>query len=273
MSVELVRRTGKYKPTIEDAIELSGIEMLHPGGRALTRRTAELAALSPGMHVLDVSCGRGTQSVFYARHFQVKVTGIDIAPQMVATARERVRLEGLAGQIQIDQGDSQNLPYPDDSFDVVINECAVGIPDDPRRVVSEMRRVAKPGARILIHESTWTKTLTRVAKDDIAERYGTTPLEREDWVNLLNEAGIRVEHVELERWSRPEMFWAVREDRKPSGFGDILTLSERLHTLKSVCVEYGCSALWTVYRNEAVFKKLVTEGIIGYGLYVGVKQA
>jgi cyclopropane fatty-acyl-phospholipid synthase-like methyltransferase len=57
MSVELVRRTGKYKPTVEDAIELSGIEMLHAGGNALTQRTADLAALSPGLHVLDVSCG------------------------------------------------------------------------------------------------------------------------------------------------------------------------------------------------------------------------
>ncbi len=272
MSVELVRRTGKYKPTVEDAIELSGIEILHPGGNALTQRTAELAILSPGMHVLDVSCGRGTQSVFYSRHFQVKVTGIDIAPKMVATARERVRLQGLADRIEIDQGDSQNLPYPDDSFDVVINECAVGIPDNPRRVLSEMRRVAKPGAHILIHESTWMKTLTRAAKDDIAERYGTTPLEREEWINLLNEAGIRVEHVELDEWSRPEMFWAVRKDRTPSGFGNILTFPERLQTLKGVCSEYGCRSLWTIYRNEAIFKKLVTGGVIGYGLYVGVKQ-
>lgn len=272
MFVELVRRTGKYKPTVEDAIELSGIEMLHPGGHALTQRTADLAALSPGLRVLDVSCGRGTQSVFYARHFQVKVTGIDIAAKMVETARERVRLQGLTDHIQIDQGDSQNLPYPDDSFDVVINECAVGIPNDPRRVLSEMRRVARPGARILIHESTWMKTLTRVVKDEIAERYGTTPLEREEWVNLLNEAGIRVDHVELDPWSRPEMFWAVREDRTPSGFGDILTFSERLHTLKNVCGKYGCGGLWTIYRNEAIFKKLVTERVIGYGLYVGVIQ-
>jgi SAM-dependent methyltransferase len=271
MAVELVRRTGKSKPTVEDAIELSGIEMLHPGGNALTQRTAELAALSAGMHVLDVSCGRGTQSVFYARHFQIKVTGIDISPKMVETARERVRLQGLTDHIQIDQGDSQNLPYPDDSFDAVINECAVGIPDDPRRVLCEMRRVAKRDARIVIHESTWMKTLTRAAKDNIAERYGTTPLEREEWIDLMQEAGIRVEHVELEKWSRPEMFWAVREDRMPSGFEDILTFSERLHTLKSVCGEYGCLSLWTIYRNEAVFRKVVTEGVIGYGLYVGVK--
>lgn len=49
-----------------------------PGGEALTRRTAELAGLHPGMHVLDVSTGRSTQAIFYATHYGVMVTGIDM---------------------------------------------------------------------------------------------------------------------------------------------------------------------------------------------------
>ena len=69
-----MKRKGLFKPTIEDIIELSGIESLHPGGMALTRRTAELAGFKPGMKVLDVSSGRGTQSVFYAKEFGVHVT-------------------------------------------------------------------------------------------------------------------------------------------------------------------------------------------------------
>jgi len=49
-----MKRKGIHRPTIEDIIELSGIEALHPGGMALTKRTAELAALKPGLKILDV---------------------------------------------------------------------------------------------------------------------------------------------------------------------------------------------------------------------------
>ncbi|HEC40789.1 MAG TPA: hypothetical protein ENI29_21275, partial [bacterium] len=62
-----MKRKGIFKPTIEDIIEISGIEALHPGGMALTERTGILAGLKPGMKILDVSSGRGTQSIFYAK--------------------------------------------------------------------------------------------------------------------------------------------------------------------------------------------------------------
>ncbi len=50
-----MKQKGIHKPTIEDIIELSGIEALHPGGMDLTRRTAELAQMKPRIKVLDVS--------------------------------------------------------------------------------------------------------------------------------------------------------------------------------------------------------------------------
>jgi hypothetical protein len=44
-----MKRTGRHRPTIEDVIEISGLELLHPGGLKLTRRTAEVAHMQPGM--------------------------------------------------------------------------------------------------------------------------------------------------------------------------------------------------------------------------------
>jgi cyclopropane fatty-acyl-phospholipid synthase-like methyltransferase len=64
-------RQGLHKPTIEDAIEISGIETLHPGGYNLTKRTAEITQLRNGLNVLDVSSGRGTQTIFYAEKYGV----------------------------------------------------------------------------------------------------------------------------------------------------------------------------------------------------------
>jgi len=74
-----MKRKGIHKPTVEDAIEISGIEILHPGGHELTKRTAELCELKEGMSVLDVSSGRGTQAIYYAITFGVNVTGLDIS--------------------------------------------------------------------------------------------------------------------------------------------------------------------------------------------------
>ena len=141
-----MKRKGLYKPTVEDAIEIGGIETLHPGGFALTKRTAELAALREGLKVLDVSSGRGTQSIFYSKEFGVDVTGVDISEEMVKTAADNAEKAGLSHKVQFMLGDSQCLPFEDNTFDVVINECAVGIPDDSQKVLHEMVRVVKPGA-------------------------------------------------------------------------------------------------------------------------------
>ena len=92
-----MKRKGTYRPTVEDAIEIGGIEILHPGGYELTKRTAELCELKKGMKVLDVSSGRGTQSIYYAKTFGVQVTGLDISQEMVETATSRAKEENLGG--------------------------------------------------------------------------------------------------------------------------------------------------------------------------------
>jgi ubiquinone/menaquinone biosynthesis C-methylase UbiE len=111
-------------------------------------------------------------------------------------------------------GDSQNCPFADNTFDVVINECAVGIPDDSQKVLNEMLRVVKPGGAVAIHESTWKKTLSEKEKNEISERYGTTPLEFNEWNAMLEKAGTINIVSEFEQWSKPEMFWDIRKDRK-----------------------------------------------------------
>ena len=159
-----MKRKGIHKPTVEDAVEISGIETLHPGGLALTRRTAELANLQAGMKVLDVSSGRGIQAIYYAQTFGVQVVGIDISEQMISAATQNAKDAGLNGQVLFRPADSQQLPFADNSFDAVINECAVGIPDDSQKVLDEMVRVAKPGGAVAIHESTWRKPLSVAEK-------------------------------------------------------------------------------------------------------------
>jgi ubiquinone/menaquinone biosynthesis C-methylase UbiE len=266
-----MKRKGIHVPTIEDTVEISGIETLHPGGFELTKRTAEIAGLKSGMQVLDVSSGRGTQALFYAEYYDVHVTGIDISEKMIQSAEENARRSGMANRVSFKLGDSQALPFLDNTFDVVINECAVGIPDDSQKVLNEMVRVVKPGGRIVIHESIWMKKLTKVEKDELSERYGTTPLEREEWDLMLRKAGAVNLIAEHEEWSKPEKFWKVRKNRDVTHHSKLLTLPERLVTLKRILQKHGVKGIRKALENEEKFFGAVLDGKIGYCLYKGEK--
>jgi ubiquinone/menaquinone biosynthesis C-methylase UbiE len=264
-------RKGIHKPTIEDAIEISGIESLHPGGFALTRRTAELAGLAPGMKVLDVSSGRGTQSVFYASNFGVEVVGLDIEENMIRTATDKARMAGVQGKVRFVRGDSQDLPFEDDTFDAVINECAVGIPDDSQKVLDEMVRVVKPGGAVCMHESTWRKRLPAAERERISERYGTTPLEFEEWMEMLRSAGARDIISEFDEWSKPEMFWKIRADRDVKHWLMTLTPLEQARTMNRIRKQYGFKGIVKILTNELIFFRTVKAGKLGYCLFKGTK--
>jgi ubiquinone/menaquinone biosynthesis C-methylase UbiE len=267
-----MKRQGIYKPTVEDAIEIGGIEILHPGGFELTKRTAELCELKKGMKVLDVSSGRGTQSIYYAKTFGVEVTGLDISQEMIDTATKRAKEAGLSEQVKFVLGDSQNLPFFDNSFDVVINECAVGIPDNSQKVLDEMLRVVKQNGAVAIHESTWRKNLRIDEKQEISERYGTTPLEFLEWVEMLQKAGTSDIISEFDEWSKPEMFWKIRKNRDVKHWFFTMTIMEKLITMKRIFSKYGLRGVFTIMKNERIFYKTILEGNLGYALFKGIKK-
>jgi|GEM_PF-469550 len=267
-----MKRKGIHKPTIEDAIEISGIEMLHPGGLALTKRTAEVSNVRAGMRILDVSSGRGTQAIYYAKNFNAEVTGVDISEEMVRTATENAEKSGVGDKVIFKLGDSQHLPFENDRFDVVINECAVGIPEDSQKVLDEMVRVVKPGGAVAIHESTWKKSISDIEKNELSERYGTTPLEYDEWIDMLTKAGVREIVTEFEEWSNPEMFWKIRMDRDVDRPSRVLTWPERIQTVYKVYRTYGVKGILKAFKNERVFYRAVLDGKIGYCLFKGIKR-
>lgn len=267
-----MKRQGIHKPTVEDAIEISGIEILHPGGYKLTKRTAEICELRPGMKVLDVSSGRGTQAIYYAKTFGVEVTGLDIDKNMIDTAIKKARENSIDKQVKFVLGDSQQLLFDENTFDVVINECAVGIPDDSQKVLNEMLRVVKPNGSIAIHESTWIKELSRSEKDEISERYGTTPLEFNEWKEMLEKAGAKNIISEFEEWSKPEMFWKIRKDRDVRSYKNVLTFWEKVRTVFRVSKKYGLKGVFKVFQNEKILFKTILDGKLGYALFKGIKS-
>ncbi|HKB60940.1 MAG TPA: class I SAM-dependent methyltransferase [Gallionellaceae bacterium] len=107
--------------------------------------------IKPGDAVLDVACGAGQISIPAARA-GARVTGIDIATNLVEQGRARARREGL--DINFDEGDAEQLPYGDATFDVVVSLIGAMFAPRPERVAAELARVCRPGGRIVM--GNWT---------------------------------------------------------------------------------------------------------------------
>lgn len=109
------------------------------------------AALAPGESVLDVACGTGLITLKAAAAIgpRGRVTGVDISGRMVDAAR-RHATERSASNATFVRMDAEGLELPDASFDVIL--CALGLMymPEPARALREMRRVARPGGRIVI---------------------------------------------------------------------------------------------------------------------------
>jgi ubiquinone/menaquinone biosynthesis C-methylase UbiE len=107
--------------------------------------------LKSGTRVLDVACGTGNLAIPAARA-GADVTGVDIASNLVAQARQRAAEEKLSAKF--DEGDAEQLPYPDDHFDVVMSMFGAMFAPRPERVAAELLRVCRPGG--LIAMANWT---------------------------------------------------------------------------------------------------------------------
>ncbi|HEV2645512.1 MAG TPA: class I SAM-dependent methyltransferase [Acidobacteriaceae bacterium] len=110
-------------------------------------------AIPSGSHVLDIACGTGNTSIPLA-HQACIVTGVDIAPNLLAQARERAAAEHLT--ITFDEGDAEQLPYPNASFDAVVTMFGAMFAPRPELVAAELARVLKPGG--LLAMANWNPT-------------------------------------------------------------------------------------------------------------------
>ncbi len=111
----------------------------------------ERIGIPAGAQVLDVACGTGNTSVPAAKA-GASVTGVDIATNLLEQARKRAASEQL--KIRFEEGDAEDLPFPDSSFDVVLTMFGAMFAPRPEKVAAELTRVCKPGGVIAM--ANWT---------------------------------------------------------------------------------------------------------------------
>ena len=121
------------------------------GYLGVVSRLIDEAQLAPGEVLLEVGCGSGVLDRWLARRTggSNRIVGMDINPFMLRQARALVRQEGLEQLITFEEGNAEALPFPDNSFDVVMSSTVIQRVDADR-MLPEMVRVARPGGRVAV---------------------------------------------------------------------------------------------------------------------------
>ena len=115
----------------------------------------EFGRLTPGERVLDLGSGAGTDSLVAAQMVgeHGSVTGVDMTPEMLTKARTAAAEMGAAN-VEFVESEAEQLPFPDESFDVVISNGVIDLIPDKDAVFAELSRVLVPGGRMQIADVT-----------------------------------------------------------------------------------------------------------------------
>jgi len=111
------------------------------------RAVRHINTLPPGK-VLEVGVGTGMSLPGYRREHSI--TGIDLSPEMLAKAREKVRRKRLDHVEAILEMDAGEMDFEDNSFDTVVAMYVMTVVPDPVRVMTELERVCKPGGEVIL---------------------------------------------------------------------------------------------------------------------------
>lgn len=153
-------------------------------------RVLELARLAPGECVLDVGCGTGTLAIAAKRRVGPtgNVYGIDASPEMLSRAEKKARKAGV--QVFFSNGLAETIPFPDAKFDAVFSTVMLHhLPQKARlQCASEVRRVLKPGGRVLAVDFEGFSDQKRTFLSHFHRPHGHVRVS--DILALLNEAGL-----------------------------------------------------------------------------------
>ena len=108
-------------------------------------RLVDACNIGPGQRVLDVAAGTGNASI-HAADRGAKVVASDLTPSLLEAGRVRAEAEGL--ELEWVEADAENLPFPDEDFDVVMSSIGAMFAPQHQKVADELLRATKPGGTI-----------------------------------------------------------------------------------------------------------------------------
>ena len=161
-----------------------GKKRLRPGGITATNWLIEQGQFSKDSHVLEVACNMCTTSIELAQTYGCSIEGVDRDPKALEKARANICEAGLDELVHVQQANAMKLPFPDDSFDIIINEAKI-------KAIKEYLRVLKPGGRLLTHDVSFTEEGMEEQLASLRQTINANvePLHVADWQKLFEEQG------------------------------------------------------------------------------------
>lgn len=128
-----------------------------------------LGKIHTGDQVLDIGCGAGVEAILAAMMTGEtgKVVGVDIVPEMLERAKTNLKVIGLKN-VTFKKASGENLPFPDDSFEVVISNGAINLIPDKKTALMEILRVLKPGGRLMMADQVASVSIQKDIKARLA---------------------------------------------------------------------------------------------------------
>ena len=179
-----------------------GPESTHPEAMEHTNEImAAAVSLTPNTRVLDLGCGYGSTARYLAQNHGCAVTGTNISEKELELARSRATEAGLDHLLSFEYGDFHSLSYSDDSYDVVWSQEAFLHAADKNAVLSECRRVVKPGGSLVFTDILVRQSTPQVVRERIYDRVKSPDMwDLRDYRNALSQLELPV--TREEDWSQ-----------------------------------------------------------------------
>ena len=152
----------------------------------------QFAGIKKGDHVLDLGSGAGNDC-FVARAIvgeTGKVTGLDFTDAMIAKAIENAKKLGFAN-VEFVKGDIEEMPLPDNTFDVIVSNCVLNLVPDKNKAFTQMMRVLKPEGHFCVSDVVLKGNLPEKLRKD-AEMYAgcvSGAIEMDEYLKIIKEQG------------------------------------------------------------------------------------
>jgi ubiquinone/menaquinone biosynthesis C-methylase UbiE len=208
---DALRAVGKDPNNITHA-DLAGVDEFHIGGRQATTDLADQIELPRGARVLDVGCGIGGASRYFALERGWRVDGIDLTQEYVQVADLLSRRVGLGDAVSYREASATALPFPDARFDgAYMLHVGMNIADK-KTAFAEVRRVLKPNGLFAIYD------VMRESNGEFAYPVPWSSVPDTNFIEsavtyrqLLGAAGFKVEKERSRRDFAAEFFRQLRQ--------------------------------------------------------------
>ena len=250
-------RAGVEIPSMLDLVHLSRRTLFPPGGIDICRQIALLTGMKKGDEVLVIPSGLAVTLEHFAREYRVVGSGVEDDPVLLERAEERLRVIGMLERVHVQAGEMDGLPFRDGIFDVVIAELGLTSRVSAESAVSEMVRVAKPGASLVLVQPVWKAPVDSVRREILSQHLGCRPLMVVEWKRLLRDAG--VEGLHTEDWSDEETAFRPQITKPFPDFSELFTFTEKLGILRRARRRWGWVAVGKALARVREVHNLLTK--------------